>query len=293
MKWEDLQFVLAVERDGTLVGASRTLGVAHTTVSRRLRALESDLGVRLFDRTPGGLVPTPAGEDLARTAGSVERQVLSAEGRVRGRDAELRGKLLFSTVDVLFTCFSDAIASFVDRYPEVELTLRITRETVSLPQREADVVLRLSREPPETLVGRRVGSMQFGVYAARALVDSLGEEAPLSAYPWLGWDGGPHLRWFDGWLAEHAPGAKVVMRLNDRGLLMAHAVAAGLGAQVIPCVLGDRNPTLVRIAPLEELFRLPLWLLTSRDLMDTQRVREFMRHMAEALVARRAELLPE
>jgi DNA-binding transcriptional LysR family regulator len=227
MEWDDLEIVLAVHRGGTLVRAAEALGVAHTTVGRRLARVEDRLGVRLFDRTPGGLVPTPSGEDVAMTAERVEEEVQAMRNRVLGRDAHLSGPLRVSTVDVILACFGDAIASFVAKYPDVDLTLSLSRETVSLIRREADVAVRASNEPPETLVGRRIGAMQFGVYAARSLIERVGEDAPLGAYPWIGWGGGPNVEWFQGWLAAHAPGARRVLYLDDRGVMMAPRGARG------------------------------------------------------------------
>lgn len=290
VSWDDLRIVLAVVRGKTLVRAAATMGVAHTTISRRLKAMESQLGVRLFDRTPDGLVPTAAGADLATTAQRVEDEVLAAEGRVRGRDAKLTGSLRVSTVDVLFCCFTEAFRSFTSRFPGIDLVLDITRDPVSLSRREADVVLRVSTGPPDTLVGRRVADMQFGVYASEALVERVGEDAPLSAFPWIGWDRGPNWRWFERWLAENAPGAQIAMRLDDRGLLLACGVRGGLGAQLLPCVLADADPALRRIAPLDETFRMGVWLLTLPELRTNRRVRAFLEHMGEALAAERSGL---
>lgn len=288
MNWNDLAYVLAVSRSGTLLGAAESLGVAHTTVSRRLKALEDELGVRLFDRTPDGLVATVAGEDLAAVAQRMEDDVLSVQGRVLGRDAELRGELRVSTFDTLFFAFEDLFSSFIERYPTIELSVAFSPDRASLTRREADVVIRLSNDPPETLVGRKVGFLQFGLYASTSLVERVGADAPLGAYPWIGWTGGPNLRWFEGWLAER--GAKIVLKLDDRGVLMARAVRAGVGAQILPCVLGDPDPVLQRIAPLDALFRLDLWVLTLPELRSNRRVRAFMDHMPDALAKHRAAL---
>ena len=101
MDWDDLRFVLATARAGTLVAAATSLNVTHTTVSRRLRSLEDELGVLLFDRTPDGWLPTAAGEDLVDTAARMEVDVLSLEGRVLGRDRQLTGALEVTTIDSL------------------------------------------------------------------------------------------------------------------------------------------------------------------------------------------------
>ena len=89
MDWDDLRYVLAIARQGNLSRAASCLGVTRTTVGRRLRAIESGLGVRLFDRTPEGFSPTAAGQDMCEVADEMEADVLSLEGRVLGRDVQL------------------------------------------------------------------------------------------------------------------------------------------------------------------------------------------------------------
>lgn len=293
MDWDELRYVLAIARDRTLLRAAATLGVAHTTVGRRLKSLEDQLGVQLFNRTPEGLIATAAGQDLVAVAEHVEGEVLSVEGRVLGRDAQLQGKLRVSTVDTLFCGFESCFTSFMARYPSIDLTVTTPSERVSLSRREADVVLRLSNTPPENLVGRKVGHVQFAVYAGQTLVDRVGDGAPLGDYPWIGWDGGENWRWFEGWLAENASDAKIVLRMEYKALLVAHAIRAGIGAQILPCFLADPDPLLHRIAPLDETFRLDLWLLTLPELRTNSRVRAFTEHMADALSAHRAALTGE
>src|SRR5690606_15061822 len=137
-------------------------------------------------------------------------------------------------------------ASFVARFPSVDLTITTSTEPVSLTRREADIVLRLSSAPSEHLVGRKVGHVQFAVYASRRLVEHVGEGAPLSACPWIGWDQRQDFRWFDEWFGRHASGARSVLRLGNDTLLRAHAVGSGIGAQILPCFLADPDPRLQR-----------------------------------------------
>ncbi len=287
MDWDDLRYVLALSRAGTLAKAAEALAVTHTTVGRRLRTIEAGLGVRLFDRTPNKFVLTPAGQDLATTAERVEVDVLAAETRVRGRDEKLRGSLRVSTMDMLFCGFSDVFASFVKRYPHVDLTVTTPLAKVSLTRREADVALRMTNEPPEHLVGRKVGRVHFAVYAAESLVAEVGEGAALAAYPWIGWDDRLDTRWFDGWLAERAPGARVVIRFDDSGRARERAVRDGIGAHFMACFEGDALPGVVRISERLEPFARDLWLLTLRDLRRTSRVRAFMDHVTDSFANRR------
>ncbi len=292
MEWDDLRYVLALTRAPTLASAGADLGVAHTTVGRRLRAAEKALGVRLFDRTPEGLVPTAAGRDLAEVAETIERDLLAAEGRLMGRDEQLTGTLRVSTMDMFFCAFHDAFVTFAKAYPEVDLQVDTTLDRVSLTRREADVVLRLTNAPPEYLVGRRVGRMQFAAYAADRLVEAVGapEQVGLAAYPWLGWTDGPAATWLDAWLADNAPGAHYVLRIDDNARARQHAIVAGTGVFFLACIEGDALPGVRRISPIIEEHAHDVWLLTLRELRTTARVRAFMDHMAEAFAAAKPRL---
>jgi DNA-binding transcriptional LysR family regulator len=226
MRWDDLQYLLAVCREGTLTGAGARLGVTHTTVGRRIRALEDRLGVRLLDRTPTGLRPTADGEEVLEVATRMEEAVSRAERRVMGRDDDLAGELCVSLFDFLLWACGPALKSFVDGYPEVALILHTSLENVSLAQREADVVMRLTDTPPERLVGRRVATLGFAPYAHVDLVAAAGADASLAAFPWVGVDPRSGGRWLDGWLAEHAPGARITVRPDRARVLHPRPVAA-------------------------------------------------------------------
>lgn len=283
--WDDLRFALAVARARTLSAAAEALGVSHTTVGRRLRALEERLGVRLFDATPEGFIATPAGLDLVAVAERMEADTLALEGRVLGRDERLTGALRVSAMELVFRAFRGSFTAFTERYPGVSLTVTTTDDEVSLTRREADVVLRLSNNPPEHLVGRRVGRMQFDAYAARSLVARIGEGAPLGAYPWIHWDERLQADWLAQWLARHAPGATIAMRVDVSAAAMHELIAAGVGVQFLACVEGDADPSLVRVGPMDPFACRDLWVLTLPELRATPRVQVFTDHMVEGLRA--------
>ncbi len=293
MDWDGLRFVLALAREGNLTAAASSLAVTHTTVGRRLRALEDELGVQLFARTPDGYVPTVAGQDLREVAERLEGEVLAAQGRVLGRDAELRGPLRVSTLDILFAGFHDAFRSFLVRYPSIALTVTAPDDQVSLPRREADVVLRLTNDPPPYLVGRKVGKVQFATYVAAELAERVGPEATYADFPWISWDDRLGPSWLDQWLAEHAPDARVVMRTDGNLTVIHTCVRQGIGAHFLACFAGDADPDLRRIGEVQTRFARDLWLLTLPELRHNTRVRAFMDHMDEAIRAQRAALAGE
>lgn len=299
LEWDDLRYVLALHRAHTLSAAAEALASTHTTIGRRLRAIEERLGVRLFDRTPEGYVATAAGDDVARVAARLEEDVLALEARVLGRDVRLEGELRVATMEMLLRHHHALFASFVAKHPSVQLTVCASDREVSLVRREADVALRLTGSPPEGLVGRRVGRLEFAVYASRALARRIardqgarkGESPPLASFPWLGWDLRLGTPWLDGWLAQRAPGARIVARFDVATSAWRDLVAQGLGVHFLPTNEGDSDPRLVRVSDVANEFGRDLWLLTLPELRATPRVRAFLDHAAATLTgAERAPL---
>ena len=285
MQWDDMRFVLAVVRAGTLTGAGRELGVVRTTVGRRVRALEEALGVRLFDDTPDGLVPTAAGQEIANSAETIETEVLGVSARLAGRDAELRGTLRVSTVDFVYECFADTFASFMAAYPGIALSVHTTDESVSLRRREADVAVRMNDAPPDTLVGRHLGKVPFGIYGAASLVKAVGKKAPLAAFPWLRFDARDDGRGLEPWYAQHAAGAEVAMGF-DAYNVMRHAVRSGVGVHYLPRFDADRFDDLVHLGPARKPPTRSLWALTIPELRSNNRVRAFLAHLDEGIRGR-------
>lgn len=280
MDWDDLRIVLAVARGRTLSAAATTLGVTHTTVGRRLRGIEEALGVRLFDHTPDGYMPTPAGQDIAEVAEQMEAEVLALEGRVLGRDVRLQGALRVAIMDLLFRRYQGELRSFMARYPSVEMTLTMSDDEVALNRREADVALRMTNAPPEYLVGRRIGEVEFAVFGAKALVEERGPEAGLGDYPWLHWDERLNMRWLDSWLAHNAPGAQIAMRVDFKATSIQEAVAAGIGVHFLSVREGEADPRLARLSAVASELTRGVWLLTLPELRSTPRIRALMDHMA-------------
>jgi DNA-binding transcriptional LysR family regulator len=281
MQWDDLRFVLALARHGTLSRAAKALGGTHTTVARRLSGIEADLGSRLFDANDAGYTPTGAGQLVVEAAERTEAELLALEARVLGGDAKLEGKLRVTTMDILFRRYEGVLSTFLERFPGVELTVSCSDSEASLTRREADVALRMTNKPPESLVGRKIGRVEFAVYASRPLARRIGPKAPFSAWPWLSWDERLDARWLDGWLAANAPGARVAMRVDMGSLALREVIASGIGVHFLACTEGDSDARLRRIGPVQHSFGREVWLLTLAELRTASRVRAFMDHVVE------------
>jgi len=274
MNWEDLKYFLAVAREGSVSGAARALQVQHTTVSRRIKALEKQLGARLLERKHSGYELTNAGEKLEVAARRMEHEILDVESQLEGRDAILQGDLRVTAINnmassILMPCF----ARFCKRYPQIRLHLIVSNKYVSLPEREADIAIRLTNTPPENLIGKRLTTVASTVYASRDYLRRMktkGEEPQ--------WIGVNCCGFHQTWTAQSTP-QKEFHLYSDDTLLTKSAIKAGLGISWLPCFMGDNEPDMVRYQKPPARLELGLWLLFHPDLRRSARVLAFRDHM--------------
>ncbi|NQY58742.1 LysR family transcriptional regulator [Cognatishimia sp.] len=278
LDWNDLRFVLETARNGGTSGAARVLGVNHATVARRITAAEEALGERLFDRLPSGYVPTEAGREAVRTAEAMERLDSELDLKIAARDDRIKGRLRVTAPQLFIQrVLGGILAEFTEAYPEVDLELVATNDTLNLAQREADVAIRFSKDPPETLVGRRFMDQKGAVYATPELIArDLGGEAPLDWVKFAHWPGPP------AEIKAVRPNLRVRLTVDDMAAAIG-AVRAGIGATRMACFLGDTDPALVRVPGMPRFDYLPLWLLTHADLRHVPRIRTFMDFTAARL----------
>jgi molybdate transport repressor ModE-like protein len=286
LDWADFQYFAAVGRTGGLARAARELGVNHSTVFRRINALENDLGVRLFERAAGRYVLTAAGEEMMATAARVEEQVTALDRRISGRDYRLSGTICVTTTDTIGLWFVQPyLFQFHQRYPGIQVELIISSEFFSLSKREADIAIRPTQKPPEELVGRRVSNIAWAVYGSRDYLKDkpkLRKPSDLARHAIVcGDDSLAHLA-ATRWVRTHAPETAVVHRSNSM-MTQLYAVKAGFGLAVLPCFLAEPESALVRLLAPDPSLTSGLWLLTHRDLRDTARIRVFMDFMAQSI----------
>lgn len=289
LDWDEFRLVKAIADARSLVGAAETLGVNHSTIFRRLAAVESAIGARLFERSRAGYQPTSAGEEMIALATTMADSINEFERRVAGRDVTPTGELRVTLVDAIAVALMPPVlARFRAVNPGVQLDLIVGAQTLNLSRRDADVAIRTTNEPPEALVGRRVCTMRWAVYCSAVLAAEFGPRV-VAAAPWVGFGDQYAPPRGKRWLEEMIGSRRQVCRI-DSMLGVAEAASAGVGAAILPCFLGDRRPELVRIgAPIAEL-DVDLWVLTHADLRHSARVRAFM-DLASAEFAKMRRIL--
>jgi DNA-binding transcriptional LysR family regulator len=158
LDWNDLRYLLAVRRRGTLAAAAKELKVTKGTVSRRLVALEESLGVAVVERQPGGFVLTPAGKEAAATGEHVERLCEDLEERVNDARTNRAVGLVRLTAPSWLAdrLVLPALPELRVRAPELEIELMGTNRILNLVRRDADIAIRNVVPEQQSLVSHRV-----------------------------------------------------------------------------------------------------------------------------------------
>jgi DNA-binding transcriptional LysR family regulator len=286
--WDDYRFVRAVAEARSLVGAAEALGVNHSTVFRRINAVEEALGARLFERGRNGYTLTAAGEEMVALASRMGEEIVSFERRIAGRDVKPSGELRVTTNDTLMAhLLMPVFATFLDAYPDIRVDIVVSNASLNLSKRDADVAIRATMSPPETLVGRRVCSLGWAVYGPARLAGRRMDDIVTERWIGLG-DNLAHIP-PARWMEQNVRPERVVMRINTI-LGLAESIQSGAGVSVLPCFIGDATSGIARLSDPVNDISASLWLLTHPDLKQSARVRAFMDHAWDALTRKRGVL---
>lgn len=292
--WSDYQAFLAIARAGQLARAGQALGVDATTMGRRLRRLEARLGATLFEQTREGQVPTEAGEALLIQVEAMARAA-AAIPEAGSAPAALAGSVRVSVPEGMGGWFlPPRVPAFVRAYPHLTLDLVANSGLLSLTKREADVAVTLSRPKAGPVIARKLADYALRLYASPVYLAEQG--APLRAsdlaqghrligyIPDLLYD--PALNY----LGEIHPGLEV--RLRSSSINAQHRlIAAGAGIGVLPCFIGDSDPSLIAVLAGQRITR-SFWLVTHKDTHNLARVRAARDWLGEAVLQGREVLLP-
>lgn len=290
--WNDLRHFLEVARLGRLGAAARRLQVDHTTVGRRITALEAALGAKLFDRTGGGFTLTQAGQRLLAHAEAVEQSALAITEGSRAADP-LTGTVRLATMEGIGSFYiAPALAGFQARYPAIRLELVTSPQLLNLTKREADVSLSFMRPRGFRLVIRKIGGFECRLYGAPDYLARRGvpdRPAALADHVFVDYIDDlvaiPAVRW----LLDGVPAPTVVFRSSSM-MAQQNAAAAGVGLVMLPSFTGARDSRLVPVLAGQVAVRRDLWLAFHEDMRGLPRVRAVTGFLTELIEADRAFL---
>ena len=261
MNWEDARYFLAIARAGTLSGAARDLAVDQATVSRRLAALEADLGAKLVDRQPRKAQLTPLGQDVLAQAVEIEERVFTIKRLSLSVANEVRSKITVSAPPILARHFlAPHLLWLSQRIPHVQICVLSEPHFASLSRIEADLAIRLAHGVNESEIVKKVGQMTFGLYALPTYTSL---EAP-NQWEFIGYPEHPLTFEHKTWLYEIIGDRRVVCEVADLSNQY-EAACTGIGVAGLPCFLADSDSRLMKLTSTEPMLTSGIWLAKHLD----------------------------
>lgn len=252
MNWDGLQVFLAVARVGRVSAAAHRLGVEHTTVARRIDALERSLGVQLFYRTTRGYVLSPRGHSVLSTAEAMERAALTVEARARENSGALTGRVRVAMPPEYGSHWlGPRLPDFRAAYPQIELQILVGTRERDLSRGEADLAIQPPRPTQTGMIALRIGRASARLYVVRDLVSDkrlrIRKPADLRGLPLLVYTPPFQMlqdaKWFQPILAS----ATIALETNSTHALLA-AARAGTGITVLPRFVARAHPDLIAVS---------------------------------------------
>ena len=277
--WDDLRLLLAVSRRGSFLQAGEMLGVAASTLSRRITQFEAAVGEPLIERGVDGVRLTPRGAVLVETAKALE---LELANEVRDPKDGLSGSVTVSAGDGFVEIVTEAAAKFLAANPACMVDFLVENTLVKVARGAADITIRTVHLGEPSLVYRRLTSLRFGLFASPTLMPSPGATAQdarmVDLLPPL--DQLPHLR-----TARAAGFSRTVLRVSSFSAQLA-AVQAGIGCAVLPQTMG--RGLVQPYGPLD-LPTLDIYLVTRPQALHQPQIRAFVDMLTTVFKVKLAE----
>lgn len=282
MNWDNVRYFLAVARAGSVTAAAREMGVKHSTILRRLDNLEQEVDSKLFSRLASGYRLTPVGEGILPLAEQMEINALSLSRALRGVDSIAEGPVNFTLPANTTFVFDirEIVAEFALQYPKIVLNVLSESEFSDINRLEHDVALRVTSEPPDELIGKKVASVFVDAYVSKHHPDLA--KKGFADFRWILWIMNKKNTQLEEWMLSHISGDQIVLRTNDVGTAIT-AVERGVGACILPRHVGDKIESLVRLNLPEIQYESGLWLLTHEDYRGVKRIKVLMDFLQERL----------
>ena len=267
LDWGDLLYLYTLAKSDNLLDAAEKLEVNRTTVSRRIESLEQAIGAKLFVKKGRDLVLTEAGQMALESAERIYDEVGAMKGAIRSRDKRLDGLVIITATPKMCALLEPEISRFLLNHPGLRIEFSASMLPENLEKLESDIALRMTIEPPETLIGRRLAEPAIALYASEEFANNMTESGELRYVKGVGpIEIEPLL------MEEKGLVPNIVMTCNSIELVV-QALRSGVGASYLPCYVAAMEPGLVRIGKVRRTGMLDLWLLYSTQHREAPKIK--------------------
>ena len=287
MDWDNLRFFLEVARAGRLVAAARRLGVDHTTVSRRVQALEHEIGAQLFSRGANGYVLNETGRHLLPRAESMENACLSVLQENHGESRPLSGHVRIGATEGFgTTILAPNLGVLTQQHPHLAIDLLAVPRIVNLSRREADIVITLERPARGQFIVTKLTDYALRLYASDqylALRPPVRSPDDLRSHTFISYIDDLLFSKKLNYLDELCRPERIALRSTSI-LAQLQATLAGAGMAVLPVFMAQHNPLLRAVLPRQVNIIRTFWMMMPAEIKDVARMRvtwDFLRKIVE------------
>ena len=282
--WHDIHIAYQVAKLGTLSAAAAHLNVHHSTVLRHIDALEQSLNCKLFHRHARGYTATEQGKLLFQEAQQTQERFDRMLGKLAGKDTDLSGTLVITTVNTMSPLLMPIIGRFQQEHPNIQVELAGDARIFKLEYGEAHVSIRPGAQPKDPdYVVQPLCEMQVSLYASQAYLSKYGplqNLQELQGHKFLSTISPLNNIASQRWMNETLDKSQVVFRGSDFNLLQ-DAIENGLGVAPLNCQIASNNPKLLQLIPAPPEWTYKLWLVTHRDIHHSPKVQAFTKTLKE------------
>ncbi|VWX62805.1 Transcriptional regulator, LysR family [Burkholderiales bacterium 8X] len=294
MDWDGLRFFLELARSGTLVTAARRLAVDHTTVARRIQALEKQMGTTLFAREAGGHRLTEAGRRLQPQVEAMERAFQAVESTAPASQEGLSGLVRVGATEGFGTLvLAPRLAAFARQHPSLVIDLLAMPRLLHLSRREADIVISLERPARGPVVVRKLTDYSLHLYASKDYLASqpaIENREDLRGHTFISYVDdllfSKELQYLDELLRPDS------FALRSTSILAQHqATLSGAGIAVLPAFIAGGDARLVRILPEQASFTRTFWMSVSAETRHLARMQATWNFICETVEGQQPSLM--
>ena len=269
-----------------MIRAAARLQVDHTTVSRRITALEKQLDVRLFDKSPRGYQLTDAGLRLLPMAEKIEAQSNRLYQEIAGKDTRLSGTVRVSVPEALGSqVIARYVAEFRSEHPDIEIELIAETRRLSLSKREADIAIALARPETGRLIAWKLCDYRLQLYGTQSYLDNYPEiqhQDDLANHQFVSYIDDliemPELRFFENTIKN----AHIVFRSTNVSAQF-NAILGGIGLGLVHCFMARNETRLIPVLRSQISVDRTYWILVHEDLRQVARVDAVCRFLTRIL----------
>lgn len=286
LDWNRARAFVVTAEAGSLTAAARRLGLTQPTLSRQIAALETELGVALFERVGKRLVLTATGAALVEHGRAMGEAAAALAVAASGSSLAIAGRVSISAADTYAAHVLPAVVARIRQAaPQIKVVVISSNTLSDLRRREADIAIRHVRPTEDGLIGRLIGESTAHLYASRDWIARKGWPASvqdIAAEDLIAYEDTDQF-------ADLMGGIGLQVRPDDFRLVSENSVVVwemvkqGLGICVMSREIARGTPDIVDLFPDAPPVRFPVWLVTHRELRTSRRIRLVYDLLAEAL----------